>query len=76
MASQNQFSNMPTLALLRILESEIGGESDVKRTPQYWEIDFGFGFVSCVPCTRAVEAKLRGRARRNPPVAGPRLDQI
>jgi hypothetical protein len=28
------------------------------------EIDFGFGFVSCVTCVRAGEAKLRGSVRR------------
>ena len=52
----------------------LGGGSDVKQRPHpYRKIDFGFVFVRAV---RAGEAKLRGRARVNSPVAGPRPDQM
>ena len=44
-----------------------------QRPHPYQEIDFGFVFVRAV---RAGEAKLRGRARGNSPVAGPRPDQM
>ena len=43
----------------------------VKRRPPNREIDFGF-----VRAVRAGEAKLRGRAKGNSPVAGPRPDQM
>ena len=40
-----------------------GGEIAVERRPPHREIGFGFVFVSCVPCVRAGEAKLRASVR-------------
>ena len=55
----------------RDLESEamviVGGWGGESFCDPNREIDFGFGFVSCVTCVRAGEAKLRGRVRRRFP---------